>query len=53
MSKNFFDINGDIISITRPEWDFIAQATIRDDYADEIQSVTWGLKNGRYLIMPN
>ena len=49
MSKNFFDISGNIISITRPEWDFIAQATIRDDYADEIQSVTWGLKNGRYL----
>lgn len=49
MSKNSFDINGNVISITRPEWDFIAHASIREDYADEIQSVTWGLKNGRYL----
>lgn len=48
MSKNTFSIIGDTIYISRPEWDLIAQATVRDDYADEIQSVTWGLQNGRY-----
>lgn len=49
MSKNGFRIDGDIISITRLEWDFIAQATVREDYLEEIQSVTWGLNNNRYL----
>lgn len=49
MSKNTFSISGDIISITRPEWDFLAMATVREDYLEEIQSVTWGLKNDRYL----
>lgn len=49
MSKNGFRIDGDIISITRSEWDFIAQATVREDYLEEIQSVTWGLNNNRYL----
>lgn len=48
MSKNTFSIIDDTIYISRPEWNFIAQATIRDDYADEIQSVTWGLRNDRY-----
>ena len=48
MSKNTFSIIGNTIYISRPEWDFIAQATIRDDYVDEIQSVTWGLKSNRY-----
>ena len=43
MSKNAFEIDGDIISITRPEWGFKAYATVREDYLDEIQSVTWGL----------
>ena len=49
MSKNGFRIDGDIISITRSEWDFIAQATVREDYLEEIQSVTWGLNKNRYL----
>lgn len=49
MSRNIFSIYDDTITITRPEGDFIAHATIRDDYKDEIQSVTWGLNNGRYL----
>ena len=49
MSKNTFEIDGDTISITRPEWGFKAYATIREDYLDEIQSVTWGLSNDRYL----
>lgn len=49
MSKNSFDINGNTISITKQQWNFTAYATIREDYVDEIQSVTWGLSNGRYL----
>lgn len=48
MSNNSFAVFGDTISITRPEWDFVAYATVREDYLDEIQSVTWGLKNNRY-----
>lgn len=48
MSKNTFEIDGDIISITRPEWGFKAYATVREDYLDEIQSVTWGLSYDRY-----
>lgn len=48
MSKNTFEIDGDTISITRQEWGFKAYATIREDYLDEIQSVTWGLSNDRY-----
>ena len=47
-SKNTFSINGDRISISHPDWDFIATASIRDDYAEELQSVTWS-KNGEYL----
>lgn len=49
MSKNTFDVSGNTIFITRPEWDFVAEATVRDDYLEEIQSVSWGLKNERYL----
>ena len=48
MSKNKFEVHGDMISISHPDWDFIASATIREDYIDEIQSVTWS-KNGDYL----
>lgn len=48
MSKNKFEIHGDIIYISHPNWNFIASATIRDDYLDEIQNVTW-CKNGDYL----
>ena len=49
MSKNKFTIVNDTIYISRPEWDFMACATVREDYLEEIQSVTWGLNNGRYL----
>lgn len=49
MSKNTFSTYGNIIYITRPDWNFEACATIREDYLKEIQSVTWGLNNGRYL----
>lgn len=48
MSKNEFEIHGDRISISHPDWDFIASASIRDDYAEELQSVTWS-KKGEYL----
>lgn len=48
MSKNKFEIYGDKILISHPNWDFIASATIRDDYAEELQSVTW-TKVGEYL----
>ncbi|MCR4719077.1 MAG: HNH endonuclease [Firmicutes bacterium] len=47
-SKNIFTIEGDGITISHPEWDFVAFATIRDDYLEEIQSVTWS-KKGNYL----
>lgn len=48
MSKNKFSIVGNTIYISRSDWNFIATATVREDYVDEIQSVTWGLKNDRY-----
>lgn len=48
MSKNSFSVVGDRIYISRPEWDFVAQASIKEEYLEEIQEVTWGLTNGRY-----
>lgn len=48
VSKNTFEIMGDVITIKRPEWDFWAQASVREDYKEEIQSVTWGLNSKRY-----
>lgn len=47
-SKNTFTISGDMITISHPDWDFIATATIQDDYAEKFQSVTWS-KKGEYL----
>jgi hypothetical protein len=47
-SKNTFLIIGDEITINNQNWDKPSIATIRDDYIDEIQSVTWP-KNGDYL----
>ena len=52
MSKNKFSITGDKIYITRPEWSFVATATIKEDYLEEIKNVTWGLKHNRYLYNP-
>ena len=49
MSKNIFNIMNDTIYISRTEWDFMACATVREDYLEEIQSVTWSLNGGRYL----
>ena len=43
-----YDPQGDILHISHPDWDFIAMASLKPDYIDEIQSVTWS-KNGDYL----
>lgn len=48
MSKYNFEISGDRVLISQPDWDFIASASLKDDYKDEIISVTWS-KNGEYL----
>mgnify|MGYP003430496575 CR=1 FL=1 len=48
VSKNTFNINGNVVTISHPNWDFIATASIREDYAEEFLSVTWS-KNGNYL----
>lgn len=48
MSKNKFEIYDDKVIISHPDWGFIAYATVRDDYIEEIQSVTWS-KKGNYL----
>ena len=41
MSKNTFEINGERVTISHPNWDFLAFASIKDEYAEEMQSVTW------------
>lgn len=48
MSKNKFSINADSVTISNDKWNSLASATIRDDYAEELMSVTWS-KNGEYL----
>lgn len=48
MLKNKFSVTGDSLTIANEDWDKLASATIRDDYADELMSVTWS-KNGEYL----
>ena len=53
MSKNTFNVSGNIISITRPEWQFSAVATVREDYLEEIQSVSWKLKKADTFTMIN
>ncbi len=47
-SKVKYEVHGDILHLFNPEWESVAFATLRDDYAEEIQSVTW-TKNGNYL----
>lgn len=46
MSKNRFVVSDDVIFISHPDWNFTAAATIREDYIDEIKSVTWSINNG-------
>lgn len=48
MSINHFDVSGDMLYIKHEKWGFVALATVRDDYIDEITSVTWS-KKGKYL----
>ena len=48
MSKNTFEIVGERVTISHPDWDFLAFASVKDEYADELQSVTWS-KKGEYL----
>lgn len=48
LSKNIFKIDGDTITISHPDGDFTATASLREDYKEEIQSVTWS-KNGSYI----
>ena len=45
-SKNRFRVQGDNIEIMRDEWDKMAFVTYREDYYDEITSVTWTEQNG-------
>lgn len=47
-SKVKYDPQGEVLYISHPDWDFMATASLRPDYADEIQSVSWS-KNGDYL----
>lgn len=47
-SKNIFSVHGDDIYISKDGWDKIAFTTYREDYYDELTSVTW-TKNGEYL----
>lgn len=48
MIINTFNISGNCIRIGNPDWDFIAKASIKSDYVDELQSLTWS-KKGKYL----
>lgn len=48
VGRNSFDRVGDTVSISHPDWDFVATASIRDDYAEEFESIAW-TKKGDYL----
>ena len=45
-SKNKFEISGDDIHIYGEGWNKIAKTTYREDYYDELTSVTWTAENG-------
>lgn len=45
-SKNTFSRHGDEIHIFREEWDAVALTTYREDYFDELTSVTWTESRG-------
>lgn len=40
-SKNTFERYGDEIHIFRDSWDQVAMTTYREDYYEELTSVTW------------
>lgn len=50
-SKNKFELYGNdqCLSIYNEGWNSLAFATVREDYLEEIQSITW-TKNGDYLF---
>ena len=55
LSKNIFDIRGDVIDISwsNSEGELLtASTTVRNDYLEEIKSVTWGV-NGKYFHNSN
>jgi len=45
-SKNKFEIFNDEIHISKEGWDKIASTTFREDYFDELTSVTWTASRG-------
>lgn len=45
-SKNKFEIVNGNIHISRAEWKQVAEVTYREDYYDELKSVTWTESNG-------
>lgn len=45
-SKNKFEVHGETIHISRDEWSKLACTTYREDYYDELKSVTWGESKG-------
>lgn len=48
-SKNRFDVNGEVIYISRDGWEKLATTTYREDYYEELTSVTW-TENEGYLV---
>lgn len=47
-SENKFERQENYVLISNSKRSFIASASIRDDYVDELESVTWSIK-GKYL----
>lgn len=55
-SKNKFSVHGEEIHISRDSWNKLASTTYREDYFQEITSVTWTedkgyLKNGKFGLL--
>lgn len=46
VSKNKFDVRDDRVYISHEKWNFIAVASIKDEYLEELMSVTWTKNNG-------
>ena len=45
---NKFEVNGDVITISRDGWDCLAFTTYREDYYIEISSHAWSMDANRY-----
>lgn len=55
-SKNKFSIHGEEIHISRDDWNKLASTTYREDYFDELTSVTWTetrgyITNGKFGLL--